>query len=61
MSGRRPGSGAGHRLFLLTPARPSTLPGLDRPTAQALLDAAHQICPYSKATRNNIDATVRLA
>ena len=31
-----------------------SLPGLPRDSAQALVDAAHQICPYSKATRGNI-------
>lgn len=31
-----------------------SLPGLDRETAQAIVEAAHQICPYSKATRGNI-------
>jgi Ohr subfamily peroxiredoxin len=31
------------------------LPGVDRDVAQSLVDAAHQICPYSKATRGNID------
>lgn len=30
------------------------VPGLDRAKVQELLDAAHQMCPYSKATRNNI-------
>ena len=30
------------------------LPGLDRAVAQALLDTAHQVCPYSNATRGNI-------
>jgi Ohr subfamily peroxiredoxin len=30
------------------------VPGMDRAQAQELLDAAHQVCPYSKATRNNI-------
>lgn len=34
------------------------LPGLPRDTAQAAADAAHQICPYSKATRGNIDVTI---
>jgi Ohr subfamily peroxiredoxin len=34
------------------------LPGLPRDTAQAVADAAHQICPYSKATRGNIDVTI---
>ena len=36
------------------------LPGLDREVAQALVDAAHQICPYSKATRGNIDVAINL-
>jgi len=36
----------------------STIPGVDAETAQALADAAHQVCPYSKATRGNIDVTV---
>ncbi len=37
-----------------------SLPGLDRATAQALVDAAHQTCPYSKATRGNINVTINL-
>jgi lipoyl-dependent peroxiredoxin len=32
-----------------------SLPGLDREIAQALVDAARETCPYSKATRGNID------
>jgi osmotically inducible protein OsmC len=36
------------------------LPGLDREVAQALVDAAHQLCPYSKATRGNIDVAINL-
>ena len=36
------------------------LPGLDRETAQALVNAAHQTCPYSKATRGNIDVVINL-
>jgi len=30
------------------------LPGLDRAVAQGLVDTAHQVCPYSNATRGNI-------
>ncbi|GAM97158.1 organic hydroperoxide resistance protein [alpha proteobacterium U9-1i] len=30
------------------------IPGMDRGQVQELLDAAHQVCPYSKATRGNI-------
>ena len=37
-----------------------SLPGLDREVAQALADAAHQTCPYSKATRGNIDVVINL-
>src|SRR5262245_53463171 len=37
-----------------------SLPGLDRQVAQSILDGAEQTCPYSKATRGNIDATVNL-
>lgn len=32
-----------------------SLPGLDRAEAQKLVDTAHQVCPYSNATRNNLD------
>jgi Ohr subfamily peroxiredoxin len=38
-----------------------SLPGLERDAAQAVTDAAHQICPYSKATRGNIDVTINIA
>jgi osmotically inducible protein OsmC len=37
-----------------------TLEGLERQVAQSLLDAAHQTCPYSKATRGNIDVAINL-
>lgn len=37
-----------------------SLPGVDADQAQALLDAAHQICPYSNATRGNIDVGLSL-
>ncbi|WP_307812748.1 Ohr family peroxiredoxin [Phycicoccus sp. CSK15P-2] len=36
----------------------TTIPGVDADTAQALADKAHEFCPYSKATRGNIDVTV---
>lgn len=35
-----------------------TLPNLAHDEAQALADKAHQVCPYSNATRGNIDVTV---
>jgi Ohr subfamily peroxiredoxin len=37
-----------------------SLPGLSKEVAQTLVDAAHQICPYSKATRGNIDVAINL-
>ena len=37
-----------------------SLPGLDRELAQALVDVAHETCPYSKATRGNIDVAIHL-
>ena len=37
-----------------------TLAGLDRQVAQTILDGAHQTCPYSKATRGNIDVEINL-
>jgi len=37
-----------------------SLPGLDSETARELVDTAHQTCPYSKATRGNIDVEIGL-
>jgi len=37
-----------------------SLPGIDHETARALTAAAHQTCPYSKATRGNIDVTINI-
>jgi len=37
-----------------------SLPGLARDAAQALIDKAHVVCPYSNATRNNIDVRLVL-
>lgn len=37
-----------------------SIPGVDRAVAQELVDAGHRICPYSKATRGNIEVTVTL-
>ena len=36
------------------------LPGLEAGTARALVDVAHQTCPYSKATRGNIGVVINL-
>jgi len=37
-----------------------SLPGLPREQAQALIEKAHVVCPYSNATRGNIDVTLTL-
>jgi len=37
------------------------LPGMERDAAQALVDAAHQVCPYSNATRGNIPVELTVA
>jgi Ohr subfamily peroxiredoxin len=37
-----------------------SIPGVDRDVAQELVEAAHQTCPYSKATRGNIEVELNL-
>jgi osmotically inducible protein OsmC len=37
-----------------------SLPGLDHDTARALVDGAHQTCPYSKMSRGNINVEINL-
>lgn len=37
-----------------------SLPGMDRAAAKALIDKAHIVCPYSNATRGNIEVTLTL-
>jgi osmotically inducible protein OsmC len=37
-----------------------TLPGVDREIAEKLVAKAHQVCPYSKATRGNIEVTLKV-
>jgi osmotically inducible protein OsmC len=37
-----------------------SLPGMERDAARKLVDAAHQVCPYSNATRGNIDVTINV-
>ncbi|HRN85016.1 MAG TPA: organic hydroperoxide resistance protein [Hyphomicrobium sp.] len=38
-----------------------SLPGADKAALEALVEEAHQICPYSKATRGNIPVTITVA
>lgn len=54
--GTIPGGGYG-----LAVAIRVSIPGADAETTRALAEAAHQVCPYSNATRGNIDVTVSAA
>ena len=54
--GPRDGGGFG-----LTVSIEAELPGVDETQARELLDQAHQVCPYSNATRGNIDVKITLA
>ncbi|HVJ80682.1 MAG TPA: organic hydroperoxide resistance protein [Planctomycetia bacterium] len=46
--------------YLLRARLNVSLPGVEREVARAIVDAAHQICPYSKATRGNIEVAINL-
>src|SRR5260370_22650998 len=46
--------------YLLRARLNVSLPGLERDVAEALVTAAHQTCPYSKATRANIDVAINV-
>ena len=46
--------------YLLQARLNASLPGMNRQVAQTILDGAHQICPYSKATRGNIQTEINL-
>lgn len=47
--------------FGLTVALRVKVPGVDGPAARRLVEAAHQVCPYSNATRGNIDVALSVA
>ena len=47
--------------FGLSVAIEAELPGLDETTARNLIEAAHQVCPYSNATRGNIEVNLTIA
>ncbi|MFN4329105.1 MAG: organic hydroperoxide resistance protein [Limnobacter sp.] len=46
--------------FAITAELQIKLEGLDKEVAKALVEKAHQVCPYSNATRNNVDVTLTL-
>lgn len=54
------GGGAGGAGYFLQARLNVSLPGIDRDTAQKIVDAAHQTCPYSKATHGNINVVTNL-
>ena len=47
--------------FALDVALQVSLPGLDRTAAEALVEQAHLVCPYSHATRGNINVELHVA
>jgi len=53
-----PNGEGGYQLAVLLEV---VLPGLSHEVAQGLADAAHQVCPYSNATRGNIDVTITVS
>lgn len=53
--GTIPGGGYGLAVVMKV-----AIPGVDRDTVRSLTDAAHQVCPYSNATRGNIDVTLQV-
>lgn len=53
--------GSGEGGFFLQARLTVSLPGIDQTTARSLVEGAHEICPYSKATRGNIDVELSIA
>ena len=47
--------------FSIAVAMTVSVPGMDRAALDALVKAAHEVCPYSNATRGNIDVTFTIA
>jgi Ohr subfamily peroxiredoxin len=52
--------GTGEGGYFLQARLNVSLPGVSREVAQTIVDAAHQMCPYSKLTRGNIDVEIKL-
>lgn len=47
--------------FSISVAMKISLPGFERAAAEALVAAAHEVCPYSNATRGNVEVTLSVA
>ncbi|KAJ3104137.1 hypothetical protein HDU97_009488 [Phlyctochytrium planicorne] len=54
------GTPVGGQGFALAVDLAVALPGLEKAVAQKVVDAAHQVCPYSHATRGNIEVNVKV-
>jgi osmotically inducible protein OsmC len=52
--------GMTHGNFGLAARLNVSLPGMERQAAQELVDAAHEVCPYSRATRGNVDVALKV-
>ncbi|MDR3638597.1 MAG: organic hydroperoxide resistance protein [Isosphaeraceae bacterium] len=52
--------GTTHGAYGLAARLNVSLPGMEREAAQALVGAAHQVCPYSFATRGNIEVVINV-
>ncbi|MBO9565178.1 MAG: organic hydroperoxide resistance protein [Niastella sp.] len=52
--------GSGEGGYFLQARLNISVPGIDRAVVQALVDEAHQTCPYSKAIRGNVDVEINI-
>jgi Ohr subfamily peroxiredoxin len=52
--------GTTHNAYGLAAPLNVSLPGMEREVAQRLVEATDQLCPYSNATRGNIDVAINL-
>jgi lipoyl-dependent peroxiredoxin len=52
--------GLTHGNFGLAARLNVSLPGVEHQVAQELVDAAHQVCPYSRSTRGNVDVVLKV-
>jgi len=47
--------------FCIAVSMAVNVPGMDKAAAEALVKAAHEVCPYSNATRGNVDVAFSVA
>jgi osmotically inducible protein OsmC len=52
--------GTAHGAYGLAARLNISLPGMEHDVAEELVEAAHQVCPYSVATRGNIEVTINV-